>query len=1257
MAALAAHGILHAVSERADPPDSSAIDQIIVGGGEMGERMRAFDWSATPLGAVERWPQSLRSALSIMLASRAQIVVFWGPDFVTLYNDAYRPVFGAKHPWALGKPAREAWREVWDVLRPLFQGVVAAGEAFWAQDHPFLLERHGFTEETYFDVSYDPVRAEGGDVGGVFCIVTETTGRVLGERRLRTLRELSARTADAKTVGAVGAGAAEALAGNPNDFPFAAVYLLEDGGPAQLAGAAGVAPGVLDPVLPLEAHADVAAALAEDRTIDVAAARFLSRVPAAARERALVLPLRAGVKPAGVILAGISRTLQLEGDYRALFDLVAGRVSAALAGLHALEQERRRADALAELDRAKTDFFSNVSHEFRTPLTLMLSPLEETLAAAGLPAGEREQLRVVHRNGLRLLKLVNTLLDFSRIEAGRADASYEPVDLGTTTAYLASAFRSAVERAQLTLAVDSPPLAEPVWVDRDMWEKIVLNLLSNALKFTLAGGITVRLRDGDDAVSLEVTDTGIGIPPAEQPLVFERFHRVRGVHARSHEGSGIGLSLVQELARLHGGAVALQSEPGVGSTFTVTLPRGTAHLPAERLRAPRSLASTGVSAAAYAEESLRWLADGAVPSEADETPTPDAAGGRVLIADDNADMRDYLRRLLERHWTIEVAADGEAALAAACARPPDLVLSDVMMPRLDGFGLVGALRRNPRTAAVPVILLSARAGEESRVDGVAAGADDYLVKPFSARELIARVNTHLVLARARNAAEQEARRSGAEMEDFFENSVLALHWMGPDGTILRANRAELEMLGYAREEYVGHHVAEFHADREVIEGILQRQHAGESIHNQPARLRCKDGSRRDVLISSNVLWEDGRFVHTRCFMRDVTDLKNVERERERLLAESEKARAEAVLASRAKDEFLAMLSHELRNPLGVIVTGVDILDRIGSLSEDAARARGLVRRQTTQLTRLLDDLLDVARITRGRIELRPETLDLRAVVERALEAVRPRVTARHQHLGVSVEDEPVWVYADPARMQQVAENLLVNASKYTPPGGSITVTVGHERRRARLSVRDTGVGIPPAQLDTVFDLFVQLDTPLARSDGGLGIGLTLVRRLVEQHDGQVAARSEGRGKGSEFLVWLPSTEPAASPAGAPAPARPPQRRHVLVIEDNEDAREALRIGLALDGHEVDVASDGETGLALGVTRRPDVAVVDVGLPGRDGYEVARGLRAALGESVTLIALTGYGQMDDRRRTREAGFDIHLTKPATVEDVLRVLADR
>jgi PAS domain S-box-containing protein len=1251
------------VSARVDQPESSAVGQVIVGGGEMGERMRAFDWSATPLGPVAGWPQSLRSAVSILLASRAQIVLFWGPDLVALYNDAYRPVFGAKHPWALGKPARECWSEVWNVLGPLFGGVVSTGQAFWAQDHPFFLQRHGFSEETYFDVSYDPIRVEGGGVGGLFCIVTETTGRVLGERRLRTLRELSTRTSEAPTALAVGAAAADVLAGNPADFPFALIYLLDDGGRARLAGASGVAAAGLDRVLSLAAHPQVAAALADGRTVEVAAARFVSRPPAAARETALVLPLTAGLKSAGVVIAGASQALALEGDYRALFDLVAGRVSAALAGVRALDEERRRADALAELDRAKTDFFSNVSHEFRTPLTLMLSPLEEALAAAELPPAERERLTVVHRNGLRLLKLVNSLLDFSRIEAGRAQAAYEPVDLGTVTAHVASAFRSAVERAHLRLEVDCPTLAEPVWVDREMWEKIVLNLLSNAFKFTFEGGIVVRVRDGADAVALEVSDTGTGIEPAEQAQIFERFHRVRDARSRSHEGSGIGLSLVQELARLHGGTVAVQSVPGAGSTFTVTLPRGTAHLPPERLRAARGVISTdpgsarlagGVAAAAYADEALRWLADDGV----EETATPASAGGRVLVADDNADMRDYLRRLLGRHWAVEVAADGTTALASALARPPDLVLSDVMMPGLDGFGLVASLRRDARTAGVPIILLSARAGEESRVDGVAAGADDYLVKPFAARELLARVNTHLVLARARNAAEQAARRSGAEMEDFFENSVLALHWVGPDGTILRANRAELEMLGYAREEYVGRHVADFHVDREVIDDVLRRLATGESIHNRPARMRCKDGSLRHVLISSNVLWEDGRFVHTRCFTRDVTELKLAEQERERLLAEAQAARAVAEQASRAKDEFLAMLSHELRNPLGVIVSGVDILDRIGAMSADAVRARGLVRRQTTQLARLLDDLLDVARITRGRIELRRETIDFRAVVERAIDTVRPRLTAARQRLDVGAGDDPVWVHADPARLQQVVENLLVNASKYTPGDGHVSVALGRERLQARLTVRDTGIGIPPERLDSIFDLFVQLDTPLARSDGGLGIGLTLVRRLVEQHDGRVVARSEGLGKGSELVVWLPLSQPPASSAGdAPPSARALARRRVLVVEDNDDAREALRLGLSLEGHEVDVAADGHEGLALGVARRPDVAVVDVGLPGRNGYEVGRGLRAALGERITLIALTGYGQADDRARTLEAGFDAHLTKPATVEDVLRILGER
>jgi signal transduction histidine kinase len=699
----------------------------LAGGGEMGERMRALDWSTTPLGPPEGWPQSLRTAIGMMLPSKAQICFFWGPEFVVVYNDAYRPVFGGKHPRMLGQPGRVAWSEIWDTsanLHELLSGVVRTGEAFSGKDLLFFLERHGFVEETYFDVSYDPVRVESGAVGGVYCIVSETTGRVVGERRLALLRDLAAQNASARSPREACGLAMEALAMRPLDIRFALAYL----------------DGELQACTP-GAEAALAAAPPE-----------------------LVKELPIGP---GRLVVGINPERPFDVQHRSFLDLVAGQLATTIANAEAYEEERKRALALAELDRAKTTFFSNVSHEFRTPLTLMLGPVEDALADVAEPLSprQRERQEVVRRNALRLHKMVNSLLDFARIEAGRIQAAYEPTDLAEYTAELASTFRSAIEKAGMRLVVDAPRLAEPVYVDRDMWEKIVLNLLSNAFKFTLEGEIRVSLRSTDRAVELDVRDTGCGVPIDELPHLFERFHRVEGNRGRTQEGTGIGLALVQELVRLHGGEISVASDPGRGSAFRVRIPLGTEHLPEEAIgRSPKPAARIG--AASFVEEALRWIPEKAPVQGGDELPAAPIAPARarVLVADDNSDMRDYLTRLLEQHYEVEPVADGAAALAAARARTPDLVLSDVMMPVLDGFGLVEALRRDPDTRALPIVLLSARAGEEARIEGVQAGADDYLVKPFSARELLARVGAHVEMSRLRRAAAERERALREEAE-------------------------------------------------------------------------------------------------------------------------------------------------------------------------------------------------------------------------------------------------------------------------------------------------------------------------------------------------------------------------------------------------------------------------------------------------------------------------------------------------------------
>ena len=771
---------LRSSMRRADGPLPGPGPQpLLVGGGEMGSLIRSFDWSKTPIGPVEQWSPSLRMMVSFLLANRFPLLLWWGSRYISIYNDAYRPILGAKHPWALGRPVSEVWSEIWSVLKPLIDTPFEGGPATWLEDIELHINRHGFLEESHFTVAYSPVpddtAARG--IGGVLATVHEITEKVIGERRIVILRDLGSRASHAKTAEDACAAAGAVLSNHAKDVPFALLYLIDSkGSEVRLAGAAGVAPG--EAVSPLQMPTDASVApwpvadvlqRQELVLVDNLADRF-NDVPHGPwndpPHSAVLVPLRSNKlgELVGFVVAGVSSRLRLDHLYRSFFELMAAQIATSIASANAYEEERKRAEALAEIDRAKTAFFSNVSHEFRTPLTLMLGPLEQALAspAEALPQ-RRNDLVVAHRSGLRLVRLVNTLLDFSRIEAGRVQASYEPVDLATLTNGLVGEFRPAIEKAGLRLVVDCLPPAEPVWVDRDMWEKIVLNLVSNAFKFTLEGVITVRLRAVDGQAVLEVEDSGIGIPSDELPRIFERFHRVAGARGRSHEGTGIGLALVQELAKLHGGSAEVASQLGNGSTFTVSIPLGAGHLPTDRLRAERSLQSTVVGAQPYIEEALRWLPGGPDPVEQighdifpGQTPFTATDGERptVLVVDDNADMREYITRLLVPHYEVRTATDGEEALTSVRQQRPDLLLSDVMMPRLDGLGLVRQIRADATLADIPIVLLSARAGEEASVEGLEVGADDYLLKPFSSRELLARVTANHKMAKLRRGFEE-----------------------------------------------------------------------------------------------------------------------------------------------------------------------------------------------------------------------------------------------------------------------------------------------------------------------------------------------------------------------------------------------------------------------------------------------------------------------------------------------------------------------
>ncbi|GAA4706523.1 hypothetical protein GCM10023215_53720 [Pseudonocardia yuanmonensis] len=836
-------------------PDDSvrppvAEESIFARGGELGRIMAGWDWAATSVGPPETWPSALRNVVRILLGSRFSMWMGWGPELAFFYNDAYqRDTLRAKHPWAIGRPAREVWAEIWEDIGPRIASVLGTGEATWDEDLLLILERSGYPEETYHTFSYSPLADDTGAIPGFLCVVTENTDRVLGERRMSILRALSSAVTTARTEHAVLTAAGDLLGASTRDLPFSLVYLFDDEGGARLACAAGVEAGA--PVAPEQVGPDGPWPVEEARAgrtavVDDLGARF-AELPTGEWDRppleAAVVPLGTEDAVAGFVVVGLNPYRRYDEGYRGFVELLVAQIASGLLNARAYETERHRAEALAELDRAKTDFFSNVSHEFRTPLTLIMGPIEELRSADGIPADRlRTELDVIHRNGLRLGKLVNSLLDYSRLQAGRIEARFEPLDLAVFTAELAGAFRSAIEHAGLELVIDCPPLPRPVHVDRDSWEKVVLNLLSNALKFTFDGAITVRLREVDGAAVLTVSDTGVGVPADEMPRLFERFHRVTGTRSRSAEGSGIGLAMVRELAALHGGTVSAESTLDVGTSFTVTVPLGTAHLPADRVAAASEEAQpTSASAVVepFVAEALRWLPDGPEDRADGPAPGPSVTGGRVLVADDNADMRDYLHRLLAPRYAVQVVGDGRAALEAVLADPPDLVVSDVMMPELDGMALLGALRADPRTARVPVLLLSARAGQEAAVEGLAFGADDYLTKPFAARELLARVDGHLRLGRARADAERRFRA--------LADATPALIWAdGADGRRVFVNKAWREYTGAGDADLGIGWRTRIHPDD--LAGYDERRAAAAGgVFEAEYRLRRADGRYRWVL--------------------------------------------------------------------------------------------------------------------------------------------------------------------------------------------------------------------------------------------------------------------------------------------------------------------------------------------------------------------------------------------------------------------------
>jgi signal transduction histidine kinase/DNA-binding response OmpR family regulator len=601
---------------------------------------------------------------------------------------------------------------------------------------------------------------------------------------------------------------------NAADITFAAAYLVEAvRGRAALVAAVGVKEGAALAPRELQLSRSSPWPLeqvlrnGEPVIVDDVERRFPSQRighGGVTPRSALLYPLRDESTPdiPAVLLLGLHPRLKVDARYRDFLTLIGSTIAAKAAESDARQREHARLETLAALDRAKREFFSNVSHEFRTPLTLLLAPLEQMAQSLDDPVpARREDIEVMQRNARRLLRLVGTLLEFSEAEAGRLRPSFVRTDLARLTGEIAAMFRSAAASAGLTLTVDTPELSEPVWVDAEMWERVVSNLIANALKFTWKGRIDVSLTALHKHVQLVVRDTGVGIPAEQLPLVLKRFHRVPDVRGRTHEGSGIGLALVDELVRRHHGRIRVTSTLGEGTTVTVWLPLTGRRTTSDE--EPTTQVRTGEVAAALADEAARWDADREERQAALGVEQPlvtnafavSTSGQLVMVVDDNADMREYLTRLLGEFWKIVPARTGEEAMALLHQQTPDLVVADVMLPGLDGLDLLAAVRADKQLATLPVVLLTARAGEEEAIEGLLAGADDYVVKPFSARELTARVAAQLTLS--------GVRRRAVELNQFritLSDTLRALD--DPSEIQQTACRMVVDQLGADRARYV-----------------------------------------------------------------------------------------------------------------------------------------------------------------------------------------------------------------------------------------------------------------------------------------------------------------------------------------------------------------------------------------------------------------------------------------------------------------------
>ena len=1126
------------------------------GGHEMAALIGNTDWSGTPLGAVRNWPQSLHAAVGICVNACFPMVIWWGPEHVMLYNDAYRCILGARHPDALGRSGAECWPEDWGILGPTLDSVLNSGNATWSDDHPLLLERDGRLEERYFTLTYAPIRDDSGGTGGVFTTLQETTRRVLGTRWHATLRALEVRSdtlADALKAVTV------ALEADLMDIPLARIYLAAgSGNRTTLVAAIGRQRAAAE-----ENEWPVQQVLEQGRSQLVGegcvpaqrGGPYLIWPPPP--EGALVAPLlcAGGHRALGVVVFGLSSRRALDAEYRGFLDQVVACIAAALHHAWVQEEELNRAWALSELERVKAAIEGSPTTEFRASLTLLLASVatllnspsasraaDAPLKAASLLRGQWEYIRAVLDSVLA--KVTDAVLVLTHD----------------------GCLRYANDQAVQYLGSPTDAFAE-----RSLWDHAGL-LAANLRRFchqALAQGqvvsgdcrgpddrwCEVRVYPGSDGFTVllvDITDRKRVERALSEAAARERAHAAELDALMEAVPTIVWVSHDPECRRISGNAAgcALLRMPR-SANLSMTAPKG-------------------------------------------ERPT-------------HFRVRQHGRELPGNELPLQRATRGEVIRD----HEEEVVFEDGSSRRLLGN-------------AVPL----RDAGGNVR-GAVAAFVD---------------VTEQMRIQEALRESEQRYRC-------LVELSPDAL-FVYMQRRILYANRKCQYIFGVEdMQQLLGRDPLDWlpaESSAAVAERLVEVEQGANIAHLLGHSWTRCDGSTLEVdLSAAPVPWEQGRAVQV--LVRDTTERAALE---DRLRRQAQ----QLAEADRRKNEFLATLAHELRNPLAPIRNVAELLKRRG-LQLDPALQGGaeVVGRQVDQLVRLVDDLLDLARIASGRIELRLRPVSIEEVLTRALDTVTPSLDPRNHELTVRHWPTPVQVMADPNRLAQVFSNLLDNAIKYTEEGGSIWLDVRCDADLVVITVRDDGIGIAPDVLPRVFDAFLRGDTGLEHSRGGLGLGLALARSLVLLHGGSIGAFSAGVGLGAEFVVHLPlaagETLPESRPAGSHATAR--RQWRVLVVDDNHDVAESFAQLLIALGHDVRAAYDGPNALAMAEEFAPQCVFLDIGMPKMDGYEVARRLREQTGDRpMMLVALTGYGSVEGR--ARDALFDRYLLKPvdiATVEEVL------